>query len=350
MEAVAIDGSYGEGGGQILRTALALSSLLLRPVEIHNIRAKRRNPGLQHQHLTAVRAAAALTDADVGGAEIGSTRLTFSPRGRKCGEFSFDIGTAGSVGLVIQTVLPVLLFSRCRSKAVIRGGTDVPMAPPVDYIANVMFRLLAHMGARASIRLIKRGHYPRGGGLVELVVEPAGRLAPVSWRERGNITRIAGISHAVNLPRHVAERQAKAAEEALRGLGAPVEIAVEHRQDGLGPGSGVVLWAETDGGLVLGADALGERGKPAEAVGREAAEKLLREIASGAALDAHMGDMIMLYMALAEGPSEVAVSEITSHSRTNAYVIERFLPVKFSLGGGRPATISVTGIGLRAGP
>ncbi|AEA13318.1 RNA 3'-terminal-phosphate cyclase [Thermoproteus uzoniensis 768-20] len=350
MQAVTIDGSYGEGGGQILRTSLALSSLLLRPVEIYNIRAKRRNPGLQHQHLTAVRAAAALTDAEVAGAEIGSTRLVFSPRSRKCGEFSFDIGTAGSVGLVVQTVLPVLMFSRCRSKITIRGGTDVPMAPPVDYLANVMFKLLARMGVRASINLIRRGHYPRGGGLVELSVEPVERLAPVSWRERGDIRRVAGISHAVNLPRHVAERQAKAAEEALRGLGVPVEIAVEHRQDGLGPGSGVVLWAETDRGLVLGADALGERGKPAEAVGREAAEKLLREISSGAALDAHMGDMIMLYMALAEGPSEASVSEITSHSRTNAYIIERFLPVKFSLKDGRPAIISVNGVGFRAGP
>lgn len=346
MQPVAIDGSFGEGGGQILRTSLALSGLLSKPVEVYNIRAKRRNPGLQHQHLTAVKAAAAITDAEVEGAALGSTRLLFAPRKLKCGEFSFDVGTAGSVGLVVQTILPMLAFAGCRSKVTIRGGTDVPMAPPVDYLNNVFLRLLRRLGVEASIRLIKRGHYPKGGGVVELIVEPVGKLKPAVWRERGAIVKISGVSHAVNLPRHVAERQARAAEEVLRSAGVPVEIAVEHRQDGLGPGSGIVLWAETDTGLVLGADALGERGKPAEAVGREAAEKLLREISSGAALDAHMGDMIMLYIALADGASEVTTSELTLHAKTNAYIIERFLPVKFSLKEVKPATISINGIGF----
>lgn len=346
MQPVVIDGSYGEGGGQILRTSLALSSLLLRPVEIYNIRAKRKNPGLQHQHLTAVKAVATITDAEVIGGELGSTRLVFTPRNLKCGDFSFDVGTAGSVSLVVQTILPVLTFAGCRSKVTIRGGTDVPMAPPVDYLSNVFLRLLKYMGVDASIKLVRRGHYPKGGGLIELVVEPAGRLKPVVWRERGAVVKISGVSHAVNLPRHVAERQARAAEEALKSLGVPVEITVEHRQDGLGPGSGVVLWAETDKGLVLGADALGERGKPAEAVGKEAAEKLLKEISSNAALDAHMGDMIMLYAALADGASEVTTSELTLHAKTNAYIIERFLPVKFTLRDARPAAISVNGVGF----
>lgn len=346
MQPVAIDGAYGEGGGQILRTSLALSGLLLKPVEIYNIRAKRRNPGLQHQHLTAVKAAAAITNAEVEGAELGSTRLVFAPRGLRCGEFSFDVGTAGSVGLVIQTILPILAFAGCKSKTTIRGGTDVPMAPPVDYLNNVFLKLLRRLGVEASIRLIKRGHYPRGGGVVELVVEPAGKLRPAVWRERGAITKIYGISHAVNLPRHVAERQARAAEDVLRNLGVPVEITIEHRQDGLGPGSGIVLWAETDVGLALGADALGEKGKPAESVGREAAERLLKEISSGASLDAHMGDMIMLYIALADGASEITVSELTLHAKTNAYIIERFLPVKFELRDARPAVISVNGVGF----
>ncbi|MEL9990958.1 MAG: RNA 3'-terminal phosphate cyclase [Thermoproteus sp.] len=347
MEPIRIDGSYGEGGGQILRTSLALAGLLLKPMEIYNIRAKRKNPGLQHQHLTAVKAVAAITNAEVHGGEIGSTRLLFVPRELKCGDFSFDIGTAGSVSLVIQTVLPLLAFSACRSKVVIRGGTDVPLAPPIDYLSNVTLRLLRLMGVNAAITLIRRGHYPRGGGLVELTVEPIARLKPAVWERRGEIVRIGGISHSVNLPRHVAERQARAAEEQLKRLGVPIEISIENRQDGLGPGSGIVLWAETDAGLVLGADALGERGKPAEAVGREAAKKLLREISSGGALDSHMGDMIMVYMALADGVSKSTVSELTMHAKTNAYVIERFLPVKFVLSEGRPALMSVAGVGFQ---
>ncbi|MEZ0247935.1 MAG: RNA 3'-terminal phosphate cyclase [Thermoproteus sp.] len=347
MEPVRIDGSYGEGGGQILRTSLALSGLLLKPMEIYNIRAKRKNPGLQRQHLTAVMATAAITNAEIRGGEIGSTRLLFVPKELKCGDFSFDIGTAGSISLVIQTVLPLLAFSSCRSKVVIRGGTDVPLAPPIDYLNGVTLRLLRLMGLNATITLVRRGHYPRGGGLVELAVEPVAKLKPVVWERRGEVVKIGGVSHSVNLPRHVAERQARAAEEQLKRLGVPIEISIENRQDGLGPGSGIVLWAETDAGLVLGADALGEKGKPAEAVGREAAEKLLREVSSGGALDSHMGDMIMIYMALADGAGRSSVSELTMHAKTNAYVIEQFLPVKFVLSEGRPAFISVTGVGFR---
>lgn len=339
----------GEGGGQILRTALALSAISGRPFEIFNIRAKRKNPGLQHQHLTSVEAAAAVASAELEGARLGSTRLVFRPRGLKCGEFSFDVGTAGSITLVLQTLLPMLVFAPCPSKVRVRGGTDVPMAPPIDYFAGVVLKMLEPMGVRAELRLIRRGHYPRGGGLVELSVTPADELAAVRWLERGRPLRVAGVSHAVNLPRHVAERQAKAAEEALRGLGVPIGIEVEHREDGLGPGSGIVLWAETDKGMRIGADALGERGKPAEAVGREAAEKLSAELAAGAALDSHMGDMIVLYMALARGRSEVTASRLTSHLETNMFIVEQFLSVKFSYSGREPVKIAVDGIGLKRG-
>ncbi|MFB6490751.1 MAG: RNA 3'-terminal phosphate cyclase [Thermoproteus sp. AZ2] len=349
MELVRIDGSLGEGGGQILRSALALSAISGRPLEIFNIRAKRRNPGLQHQHLTSVKAAAAVANAEMEGAELGSTRLLFRPRGIKCGEFSFDVGTAGSITLVLQTLLPMLVFAPCPSRVKIRGGTDVPMAPPVDYFTNVVLKALEPMGVRAELRLIRRGHYPRGGGLVELSTAPSDELAAVRWLERGRLLRVAGISHAVNLPRHVAERQAKAAEEALRGLGTPINIEVEHREDGLGPGSAIVLWAETDRGMRIGADALGERGKPAEAVGREAAEKLSAELATGAALDSHMGDMIVLYMALARGRSEVVASRLTSHLETNIFVVEQFLPVKFSYSGKEPVKIAVDGVGFKRG-
>jgi RNA 3'-terminal phosphate cyclase (ATP) len=345
--AVRIDGSYGEGGGQILRTSIALSALLGRPVEIVNIRAKRPNPGLQPQHLTGVLAAAQLTDAEVEGAAKGSTRLFFKPKSPRCGTFNIDIGTAGSVSLVIQTLAPMLLFAPCPTQLVITGGTDVAWAPPVDYMRHVFAPVIARFGGRVEVELIRRGHYPRGGGRVVVRVEPVKRLVAVDSPEFGRVVKIAGISHAVNLPSHVAERQAKAAREALAALGYSADVAVETRSDGLGPGSGVVLWAVSDLGNVVGGDALGERGKPAEAVGREAAEKLAAVLKTGASLDPHMADMAVVYMALAEGRSRLSTSEVTTHLQTNIYIVEQFLPVKFRLErAGARHVIEVEGVGF----
>lgn len=345
--AVIIDGSYGEGGGQILRSSIALSAILGRPAEIINIRAKRANPGLQPQHLTGVKTAAMLTDAHVEGAAKGSTRLRFEPKTLRCGAFEVDIGTAGSISLVIQIVAPILLYAPCATRLVITGGTDVAWAPPIDHMRHVFAPVLSRFGARLSIELLRRGHYPRGGGRVVLHVEPVRRLKAVDSLDFGKLAKISGISHAVNLPPHVAERQAKAAKEALAAAGYLGEISIEVRNDGLGPGSGVVLWAVSEEGNVVGGDALGERGKPAEAVGREAAEKLLKTLKTGASLDPHMADMAVLYMALAEGRSRFTTSEITLHLETNIYIIERFLPVKFNLSqtGGR-YKIEVEGAGF----
>ncbi len=344
--AVRIDGSYGEGGGQILRTSIAMSALLGKPVEVVNIRAKRANPGLQPQHLTGVLAAAALTDAETEGAVKGSTRLLFKPRALKCGSFNIDIGTAGSVSLVIQTLTPVLLFAPCPTTLTITGGTDVAWAPPIDYMRHVFAPVVARFGGRIAIELIRRGHYPRGGGRVVVRAEPVKRLTAVDSPEFGKVAKIAGISHAVNLPSHIAERQAKAAREVLAGLGYGADIAVEVRNDGLGPGSGVVVWAVSDRDNVVGGDSLGERGKPAEAVGREAAERLAAVLKSGASLDPHMADMAVVYMALAEGRSRLSTPEVTLHLQTNIYIVEQFLPVKFKVERAGPRhVIEVEGVG-----
>lgn len=343
---VKIDGSYGEGGGQILRTSIALSALLGKPVEIINIRAKRTNPGLQPQHLTGVSAAALLTDADIEGAAKGSTRLYFKPKTLKCGTFNIDIGTAGSISLVIQTLAPILLYAPCPTKLVITGGTDVAWAPPIDYMRYVFVKALSLFGAKIAIELVRRGHYPRGGGKVIVYVEPIKKLRAVHSVEFGRLVKISGISHAVNLPTHVAERQAKAAKETLAKLGYVAEVEIETRSDGLGPGSGIVLWAESDIGNVVGGDALGERGKPAEEVGREAAERLAAVLKTGVSLDPHMADMAVVYMALAEGRSKMSTSEATLHLQTNMYIVEQFLPVKFKLEKtGARYIIEVDGIG-----
>ncbi|GGP20669.1 ribosomal subunit interface protein [Thermocladium modestius] len=314
-----IDGSMGEGGGQVLRTAVALSAAMGVPVRIRNIRAKRGNPGLGMQHFTAVTAAAEISNAEVSGLRVGSTELTFKPGSISCRNRSFDVGTAGSVSLVIQTVLPILAAAGCESTIEIKGGTDVPMAPPIDYMANIVIPNLRLMGIETSIRVRQRGHYPRGGGLVELSIhssKPRGLSLGDSQLER-----IGGISHATELPRHVAIRQANAASRALTELGTRVDIGVEVSR-GLGAGSGVVVWALFSDGHRMGGDSLGERGKPAEQVGMEAARRLIEAVRSGAHFDPNMGDMLPTYAALSGEKSRYTVSQVTAHLVTNVEVVK----------------------------
>ncbi|WP_291999506.1 RNA 3'-terminal phosphate cyclase [Caldivirga sp.] len=330
---ITIDGSMGEGGGQILRTALALSIVTGKPFKIINIRAKRSNPGLQPQHLASVMAAAKISDAKVDGAYKGSLSLTFEPGKVKCSSYSIDIGTAGSISLVLQTLLPVLAVVNCSEVTLdITGGTDVPKAPPIDYVRFVLAHNLSLMGVRVNVELIRRGHYPRGGGKVKVTVKPASRLKPVNITELGELRGIWGLSHAVRLPGHVAVRQAKAAEDYLSKLGLKPNISLEYYEQGkdphLGPGSGITLWAESINGQRIGADSLGERGKPAEEVGREAAEALTTVINAGAAFDDHMGDMLVPFLALAEGNSEYTVANLTSHLSTNISIVKLFLDTR----------------------
>lgn len=353
---VVIDGSYGEGGGQILRTAVALSAVTLKPVRVFNIRAKRPKPGLQPQHLAAVKAAALMTKADVSGLYVGSTELSFRPREIRSGSTSIDVGTAGSISLVLQSLLPALAFAPSQVKLEITGGTDVSWSPPIDYVSNVLLPTLAKMGYCAKVSVLRRGHYPRGGGRVLVEVNPVGELRAIKLLEAGGLSRVEGISHCVKLPRHVASRQAEAARRALQLSGiSNINIREEFYPPSddphLGPGSGVVLWALTSTDAVLGADALGAPGKPAEKVGEEAATKLLQELSAKSAVDSHMGDMLVPYMALATGRSEVKVSKLTLHAQTAMAVVEKFLDVEFEVDGGLDKTsrISVSGAGLKKG-
>ncbi len=346
MEPIRIDGSYGEGGGSILRYALSLSAVTLKPVEVYNIRAKRKKPGLRPQHLNAVMALAKLTEAHVEGARVGSTRVLFVPRNKRGGAFEVDIGTAGSVTLVIQALLPACLTSDSGVRFLIRGGTDVPMAPPIDYMREVFLPNIAMMGAHAEIRLIKRGHYPKGGGMVELRVQPSD-LSGLDEVKRDDISLIRGRAHAVKLPRHVTRRMIRAASELLKGRGFKVLIEEDWSQDGhLGPGAGIVLWTESE--PVIGADDLGERGKPSEMVGKNAATKLLEELDTEMAFDNHSGDMIIPYLAIASGRSRIGISRLTLHAESNIWLVEKFLPVKFRVEGGlnRPSVVEVEGSGV----
>ncbi|WP_456421763.1 RNA 3'-terminal phosphate cyclase [Thermococcus sp.] len=338
MERVEIDGSYGEGGGQILRTAVALSVITGKPVRIYNIRANRPNPGLRTQHLHGILALKELSNARVKGAKVSSTVLEFIPGKAEPKHVRVPIKTAGSITLVLQALLPAMAF--VGGSFEITGGTDVPWSPPVDYLKNVTIFALEKMGLRIELEIRRRGHYPKGGGLVVGRVEPWEEKKPLVTVEWKKVERFGGISHATNLPAHVAERQAKSAEEKLRELySVPVEIEREVSRS-LGPGSGIVVWAETDS-LRLGGDALGKRGKPAEVVGREAADELINQLTSRKAVDRFLGDQLIPFLAFTGG--EIGVAEITNHLVTNVWVVERFFGEVFEVEGeiGEPGKVKV---------
>ncbi len=349
---IEIDGSIGEGGGQVLRTSLALAAVLRREVRIFNIRAGRAESGLRAQHLTSVKAVAQMCGASPKGVQIGSTEFIFSPGAIKAGSFRFDVGTAGSVTLVLQTLMPLLPFSPGTVELEITGGTDVKWSPPIDYLRLVTLPLLERMSFHASILVSRRGHYPKGGGIVRLTATPTSVLKNIVGRERGDVTMISGVSHSMKLPPGVAERQASAATRVIEEKRHPdpqIRIEASENSSHLGPGSGIVLCATTSNGAVLGADSLGERGRPSEVVGEDAARKLSEELGSGAFLDRHMGDMIVPYMALAEGVSDASVSQVTLHTLTNVKVAEQVAGVHFDLllDVGMAGRLRVTGLGLR---
>ncbi|MEM4700418.1 MAG: RNA 3'-terminal phosphate cyclase, partial [Candidatus Nezhaarchaeales archaeon] len=292
---IEVDGSMLEGGGQILRVSVALSAVSGIPVKVFNIRAKRSNPGLRPQHLTAIKAVAEVVNARVEGLHVGSRELVFIPSKPRSGFFSFDVGTAGSTTLVLQSLMPVAALAPSVVTAEIKGGTDNPMAPPVDYVERVLTPALLKMGYRCKVATLRRGFYPRGGGMVRAVMEPAGQLSPISLDGRRGSVEVRGVAYSCRLPSHVVERMSRAAYERLREGGMDV-VSIErevlqpgHPKCSLDPGCGILLVAEGEGCL-MGSDSLGERGKPAEVVGREAADSLLRQLETWASVDRHLGD------------------------------------------------------------
>jgi RNA 3'-terminal phosphate cyclase (ATP) len=334
-----IDGSYGEGGGAIVRISAALSSITGKSIRITNIRAGRPKPGLMPQHLNAMRSVAQLCNAHCDGLRLGSTEISFEPLELVGGDYKVDIGTAGSVTLALQCLMIPAAFVKTPVTITLMGGTDVPWSPPIDYFLNVTLPLLKSLGYEARAQLIQRGHYPRGGGIVKIQIPPIKKIDPFKLVDL-RFDNIKGISHAVKLPRHVAERQAKNAEKTLEEHGYPVNIIIQHSNKALEPGSGIVLW--THGENRIGGSSLGKPGKRAELVGEEAARELLYHISSNAALDRYMGDQIIPYMALA-GYSQVKTAELTPHTCTNIHVAEILTEKKFQVEGelGGPAIIKV---------
>jgi|YelNatPaOPRAMG01_1025707.scaffolds.fasta_scaffold36117_3 RNA 3'-terminal phosphate cyclase (ATP) len=321
---VILDGSYGEGGGQILRTATALSVLLGIPCKIENIRKKRPNPGLRPQHVAGIKALLKLTQGEAEGVREGSESLVLFPGKLRGGSFEIDVGTAGSIGLVLQSIMIVATGVPSRLRLKIRGGTDVKWAPSILYLKEVLLNLLKRMGYQGEIELLRRGYYPRGGGEV-LFEARVSELKGINLEKRGEILTIRGVSHASKdlEPKRVAERQREAALSLLRSQGLEAHIKIRY-EDTPSTGSGIDLFAICSNS-VLGANALGEKGKRAEEVGKEAASGLLEELQGGSALDQHASDQILPYLALAKGPSVVSVSRLTGHLETNLWVIRNFI-------------------------
>jgi len=343
---IEIDGSYGEGGGQLVRTAAALAAITGAAVTITGIRARRANPGLAAQHLTAVKAVATLCDAEIDGLALKSQRLAFRPRRLRGGEFQFDVGTAGSITLVLQALLPAMIRSGERVRARIIGGTDVRAAPPLDYFEHVLLALLGKMGARVRSELLRRGYYPRGGGEVAVAVEP-GSLHALQLDAAGKLKTLRGNAHVANLPAHIVERMRSAAIAPLRtfGISEPIiETRVLGNEAAYGHGGAIVLWAETEH-TVLGAGRVAQRGVRAEQLGMEAGGELAADIGAGVTLDVHASDQLLVYLALAGGESRFTTRVLSSHARTTMWLIERFLPVHFETAiRGDAVSVAVRGV------
>lgn len=330
---IEIDGAYGSGGGQILRTACALSAVAKKPCHVFNIRKSRPKPGLATQHLLGIQALAQLCNGGLEGNYLGSEEIKFYPEEIRARDLRVKIETAGSITLVLQTLIPPALFAPEPLKITFDGGaTDTFFSPTIDHFQYIFLKNLGKMGAKVEINILERGYYPEGGAKIEATIYPS-KLKNFHLTERGKLQKILVISGSSEFLKNkkVAERQLAGVREVLGKLKLPMEEKVEYYPTQC-PGSQICLVAEFEN-TVIGTDNLGKLGKRAEDVGKEAALELLKEQKSQAFLDKHLADQILPYMALAPGKSQVTVSEITNHCKTNIWVIEKFLDGKFETKG-----------------
>jgi RNA 3'-phosphate cyclase len=331
MAMIEIDGSMGEGGGQILRSALTLSILTGKAMRMRNIRANRAKAGLRPQHLAAVKAAAKISGGIIEGAELGATSLVFEPREVHSGRYSFDIGTAGSTCLLLQTIFVPLAMSKGRSSLLLSGGTHVPYSPCFHYLDLHWLEFMRRIGFKAELTLEQAGFYPEGGGDIRATIRQVKDLKPLDIASRGILRKIEGISGIANLDSGIVTRQK---HQALRRLDHHIKGAKIKSIDLASPGKGTFLLLKADFERSQCCYfALGAPGKRAEIVADEAVDALEEFLESDGALDQFLVDQLLLPLSLASGPSHLRTSRITQHLITNMQIVRQFLPVNIEIEG-----------------
>lgn len=341
---IILDGK--ESGGQILRTALGLSAITNKPIKVINIRGARKDGGLKTQHLEGVLAVSQLCNAEVKGATLGSKELEFIPKKLESKDLNIKISTAGSIGLLYQSLqIPAAFTNNLVNIHVTGGSTASAWSPTIHFTKNVFLPIVRKMGYNAEIEIIREGFYPKGGAEVNIKVYPVKKLNAIELIDKGKIKSVEGISVAGSLPKNVADRQAESAKKILNEYGIENVKIDSFVTKSISPGTCIAIWAKYEN-TIIGSDNIGEKGKPAEKVGEECAKSLIKSIESNATLDKWMSDQILVFIALADGKSKVKVEEFTDHVKSNIKVIEAMLNVKFELDE-ENKMISVEGIGYK---
>ncbi len=338
---IEIDASFGYG--QVLRTAIALASLLGQKIRIYNIRKNRPNPGLRPQHFTGIKVMAEFTKAKVSGLRIGSMDILFEPREISVESKRIDIGTAGSIPLLLQTMLPLLIFGNEEVEIEIRGGTAGLGSPTIEYISHVFLPIVSAMNVKASIEVFNQGYYPRGGGLIRLVVKPVNKLRNLEVLERGKLEKIKLISNTGSLPANKLKEQTKGVLDYLKNNGIESVEVEERTYKTLSPGSSLLLYAKFEN-TTLGSDNYMQKNKTLYQIGQETAEYFVHVLNSKATLDKFMADQIIPYFALAEGKSKAIIHEITDHVESNIKIVKMLTNAEIKLDGN---LLEVEGIGYK---
>ena len=329
-----IDGSKKSGSGTILRLSIALSAILGENLYIYNIRKKRKKPGLRPQHLEAVKTAANLCNGKIEGATLGSQEIWLDPGKIQGGKIYSEIGTAGSIPMLILTVLPICIFAESAvDLCITKGGTDVKYSPTINYLRYVLFPILEKMGVTSSIKIQRYGYYPKGFGEVTLKVRPSKEIIPIELNDFGKIKKVGIVSVCTFLDdQKVAERQANKASKLISSLGYKPDIQIiNDHTNTIQKGSSLVLWAKTDSGILIGSDAIGEIHKSSESVAVEAFEQFSKDIQTKATVDLHLADILIPYISLAKGKSIYLTRSITDHIKSNIWITNTFLGTNINI-------------------
>jgi RNA 3'-terminal phosphate cyclase (ATP) len=328
---VKIDGSLGEGGGQILRTAISLSAITGKPIEVTNIRANRADPGLRPQHMAGIRIIADLFHAKFENLKVGAEWIRFSPSDKfEGGSVKFDIGTAGSIPLTLMTVVPAVSLSNNSLQIEITGGTDVKASPTIDYIKHIVTKSYLSIGPKFSVEVLKRGYYPKGGGIVRSTIKPCKRPGTIELLSTGYLEPKI-ISVCSQLPVHIAKRQISSALLALEKKDIRCSNYTASIESSISPGSSILVYCASDFGLYVGGDSIGELGKRAEAVGTQAAKRFLESTLAQATVDPFLADMLVLPLALSKGRSRYRIARVTQHLLTNLHIVSKIVGCKYSI-------------------